>query len=185
MDRRELLRRSPLALVMVTALVLGSSTTTMIGADWPSFRGPAHDGKSAETIVWPKAGPNQLWKINVGIGHSALSVVGDRAYTMGNANETDTVFSLDIASGKVHYDPKAGAECIAGARALAPSCPSSTGPAACSRALYTQSTTGTPPCDGGCAPSDAGHSICLQYSSTAGDGATTSGSLTLSFDCMK
>ena len=68
---------------------------------WPSFRGPTHDGKSAEAITWPKDGPKQLWKINVGIGHSAVSVVGDRAYTMGNANDTDTVFSIDVATGKV------------------------------------------------------------------------------------
>ena len=45
--------------------------------------------------------PKQLWKINVGIGHSAVSVVGDRAYTMGNTNDTDTVFSIDIATGKI------------------------------------------------------------------------------------
>ena len=73
----------------------------MMGADWPSFRGPTHDGKSAEAITWPKDGPKQLWKINVGIGHSAVSVVGDRAYTMGNTNDTDTVFSIDVATGKI------------------------------------------------------------------------------------
>ena len=88
------------AVVLTTVLALGSSTR-MMGADWPSFRGPTHDGKSAEAITWPKDGPKQLWKINVGIGHSAVSVVGDRAYTMGNTNDTDTVFSIDVATGKV------------------------------------------------------------------------------------
>jgi len=29
------------------------SATTMVAADWPSFRGPAHDGKSAESITAP------------------------------------------------------------------------------------------------------------------------------------
>jgi len=38
---------------------------TAVAADWPSFRGPNHDGKSAETITWPKTGPKQLWKINL------------------------------------------------------------------------------------------------------------------------
>ncbi len=88
------------AVVLMSVLALASSTG-MMGADWPSFRGPTHDGKSAEAIVWPKDGPKQVWKINVGIGHSAVSVVGDRAYTMGNANDTDTVFSIDVATGKV------------------------------------------------------------------------------------
>jgi outer membrane protein assembly factor BamB len=88
------------AVVLMTVLAFGSSTR-MMGADWPSFRGPTHDGKSAEALAWPKEGPKQLWKINVGIGHSAVSVVGDRAYTMGNTNDTDTVFSIDVATGKV------------------------------------------------------------------------------------
>ena len=92
--------RKHIVVVLTTVLALGSSTR-MMGADWPSFRGPTHDGKSAEAITWPKDGPRQIWKINVGIGHSAVSVVGDRAYTMGNTNDTDTVFSIDVATGKV------------------------------------------------------------------------------------
>jgi len=88
------------AVILTSVLAVGSSSR-LIGADWPSFRGRNHDGISAEAIAWPKDGPRQLWKINVGIGHSAVSVVGDRAYTMGNANDTDTVFSIDIATGKV------------------------------------------------------------------------------------
>ena len=93
-------RNLSVAAVVTTMLVLGSSTG-MMGADWPSFRGPTHDGKSAEAVGWPKDGPKQLWKINVGIGHSAVSVVGDRAYTMGNTNDTDTIFSIDVATGTV------------------------------------------------------------------------------------
>jgi outer membrane protein assembly factor BamB len=86
--------------VLTTALAVGSSAT-MQGADWPSFRGSAHDGKSVETISWPKAGPRQRWTINVGIGHSAVAVVGDRAFTMGNSNDTDTVFAIDVATGRI------------------------------------------------------------------------------------
>ena len=54
--------------------------------------------------AWPKDGPKQLWKINVGIGHSALSVVGARAFTMGNTDDIDTVFSIDIATGKIVWE---------------------------------------------------------------------------------
>ena len=85
-----------LTIMWIFGLPLG-----MLGADWPSFRGPGHDGKSTEAITWPKAGPRQLWKINVGIGHSAVSVVGDRAYTMGNTDDVDTVFSIDVATGRI------------------------------------------------------------------------------------
>lgn len=87
--------------VALTAVFAFSSPTKMLAADWPCFRGPNHNGISAEAISWPKDGPKEVWKANVGIGHSAVSVVGDRAYTMGNANDTDTIFSLDAATGKV------------------------------------------------------------------------------------
>jgi hypothetical protein len=83
-----------IAVIVASTLALGSGDA-LVAADWPSFRGPNHDGKSAETITWPKDGPKQLWKINVGIGHSAVSVVGDRAYTMGNTDDIDTIFSID------------------------------------------------------------------------------------------
>jgi outer membrane protein assembly factor BamB len=90
------------AVVLAGALAFSSfSATKTLGADWLCFRGPNHNGISTEAISWPKGGPKQVWKINVGMGHSAVSVVGDRAYTMGNANDTDTVFSLDVATGKI------------------------------------------------------------------------------------
>jgi outer membrane protein assembly factor BamB len=87
--------------LVLTSLLAVASSTAITGADWPSFRGVKHDGISQETIGWPKGGPRQRWKINVGIGHSSISVVGNRAYTMGNSNETDTVFGIDVATGKI------------------------------------------------------------------------------------
>ena len=93
--------KNSVAVVLAGVLAIGSFSVTRIrAADWPCFRGPNHNGISTEAISWPKGGPKPVWKINVGIGHSAVSVVGDRAYTMGNANDTDTVFSLDVATGK-------------------------------------------------------------------------------------
>ena len=94
--------RNDVSVIVTSVFAIGSfSATGIMGADWPCFRGPNHNGISAEAIAWPKDGPKQLWKINVGIGHSALAVVGDRAYTMGNANETDTVFAIDVATGGI------------------------------------------------------------------------------------
>ncbi|MFN7934983.1 MAG: PQQ-binding-like beta-propeller repeat protein [Bryobacteraceae bacterium] len=83
--------------VLLTGIL---ASGTLSAADWPCFRGPNHNGISTEAIAWPKGGPKLLWKINVGIGHSAITVAGDRAYTMGNANETDTIYALDVATGK-------------------------------------------------------------------------------------
>jgi outer membrane protein assembly factor BamB len=89
-----------LGVVLTGVLVFGASVG-MVSADWPSFRGVRHDGISTEAITWPKNGPVELWKLNVGIGHSAVSVVGNRAYTMGNTADTDTVFAIDVDTGKI------------------------------------------------------------------------------------
>ena len=71
--------------------------------DWPCWRGPDHNGISTEkawSSSWPADGPKQLWKASVGIGFSSVSVVNGRLFTLGNRNETDTVYCFDAESGK-------------------------------------------------------------------------------------
>ena len=46
--------------------------------DWPRWRGPNGDGISMETDWDPEAlaeGPKILWKVNVGKGHSNVSIL--------------------------------------------------------------------------------------------------------------
>lgn len=81
-------------------LSLVLSTSFAIAGDWPHWRGSAHDGISAETIK-VSATPKVLWKAAVGTGFSSFSVAGGRVFTMGNANDKDTVWCFDAASGKV------------------------------------------------------------------------------------
>jgi outer membrane protein assembly factor BamB len=81
-------------------LALGSSALAL---DWPRWRGPEMNGISKEknwTTVWPKEGPKQLWKANVGIGFSSVSVSEGSLFTMGNNNDRDTVYCFDAATGK-------------------------------------------------------------------------------------
>jgi len=71
--------------------------------DWPCWRGPGHNGISAETgwlDRWPDGGPRVLWKAEVGTGFSSFAVAGGRVYTLGNADNTDTVFCFEAATGK-------------------------------------------------------------------------------------
>ena len=65
--------------------------------DWPNWRGPQHNGISAEKGPW-----NLLkWKADVGTGFSSMAVAKGRVVTLGNANDTDTVFCLDAEKGDV------------------------------------------------------------------------------------
>lgn len=71
--------------------------------DWPCWRGPDHNGISKEkgwSTSWPSDGPKQLWKASVGTGFSSVSVAGGRLFTLGNRDETDTVYCFEAESGK-------------------------------------------------------------------------------------
>ncbi|MFZ2146090.1 MAG: hypothetical protein WAV28_02625 [Sedimentisphaerales bacterium] len=52
--------------------------------DWPEFRGPNRDGKSAETGLlkkWPEGGPKLLWSVDgLGIGFSSVATADGRLY---------------------------------------------------------------------------------------------------------
>ncbi len=71
-------------------------------AEWHRWRGPDANGISAEKIEpWPATGPKVLWKAEVGLGFSSISVANGRAYTMGFAADADSVTCLDATSGTV------------------------------------------------------------------------------------
>lgn len=83
--------------------LLGLLAGSAIAADWPHWRGPQRNGVSTETGLadtWPGEGPKVAWKVKVGLGFSSFVVAGGRVFTMGHADEKDTVFCLDADSGK-------------------------------------------------------------------------------------
>ncbi|MDH3743671.1 MAG: PQQ-like beta-propeller repeat protein [Acidobacteriota bacterium] len=76
-------------------------------ADWPQFRGSARDGISTETgllATWPEEGPPEAWRVEIGEGYSAISIVGDRLYTMfAGEHEDDPVefaAAFEASTGK-------------------------------------------------------------------------------------
>ncbi len=71
--------------------------------DWPQFRGANRDGISRETQWNPLAlqgGVKILWKAEVGEGYSAVSIKGDRLFTMGHKDKSDTLYALSLKDGK-------------------------------------------------------------------------------------
>ncbi len=84
--------------LFLSALLL---TVPATAADWSQFRGENFDGVSPEKIAvkWPGEGPKTLWKVPMGIGFSAVSVVGDRAYCFGALDEQENVIALNAKDG--------------------------------------------------------------------------------------
>lgn len=92
--------RSLTASLLVLPVVLAS----IQAADWPAWRGPTGDGISREALpeMLPVEGLKRVWRTQVGVGFTAATVSGNRLYTMGNRDKSDTVtlFCLDAATGK-------------------------------------------------------------------------------------
>lgn len=86
------------SIVAATWMAATLTAIESFASDWPHWRGPKHDGISAETnrtSSWPASAPKQLWQAALGIGFSIVSVSDGRVFTMGNAKDTDTVWCLD------------------------------------------------------------------------------------------
>lgn len=88
-------------------LILGALPACLYADDWPQWRGLGRNGISAETgclAAWPEAAEAAvLWRAQVGRGHSAVSVQGGLAYTMGWDGERDNVGCLNAVTGAVRW----------------------------------------------------------------------------------
>jgi outer membrane protein assembly factor BamB len=84
-------------------LSLSAAASLTHAEDWSQWRGAKRDGISAEkgwSTEWTGDGPAQVWTAEVGIGFSAMAVASGKLYTLGWADDKDTVFCLDATTGK-------------------------------------------------------------------------------------
>lgn len=88
--------RTTLALLLSSGLLAVQPAAPQAGAPadpgWPQWLGPARDGRSGASSVFPAAGPVRLreaWRRPIGIGSSGLSVEGERLVTL-EADEKGT-----------------------------------------------------------------------------------------------
>lgn len=108
--------RSVRAVVLfVPALFLLSHPTVVSNRalnDWPQWRGPNRDGRSAETGLlkdWPAGGPPLAWKTaGAGEGYSSFSVADGRLYTLGAHGGREYVIAFDAATGKRLWETEHG-----------------------------------------------------------------------------
>ncbi len=90
---------------LTTALAAVTLALAIHAADWPQYRGPAHDGSTTERIRtnWNVNPPRVLWRKSLSPGWSSIVVGGGRAFTQvrrvtGNVSKEFCV-ALDAATG--------------------------------------------------------------------------------------
>jgi len=85
-----------------------------LAVDWNQFRGPRRNNVSTETGLlsrWPDAGPELVWiGTGLGEGYSAVSIVGQFVYTMGNRDGGEFILAIDRDSGNVVWKVRNGNE---------------------------------------------------------------------------
>ena len=74
-------KKSGLAIVFVCLVLFTGSGL----ADWPQFAGPNQNAISAEKDLmkqWPDAGPEVLWRVEVGKGFGGVAIESGKVYIL-------------------------------------------------------------------------------------------------------
>jgi outer membrane protein assembly factor BamB len=89
---------------LALVLSLPAAVSNRAADDWPQWRGPNRDGRSAERGLmkaWPQNGPPLAWRATgMGEGYSSFATSNGRLYTLGARGDREYVIALDAATGK-------------------------------------------------------------------------------------
>ena len=101
---RDLNRLSAAFATAILFVALPAVVSNRTADDWPQWRGPNRDGRSAETGLlkdWPAGGPPLAWRTTgAGEGYSSFATSQGRLFTLGARGGTEYVVAFDAASGK-------------------------------------------------------------------------------------
>jgi outer membrane protein assembly factor BamB len=89
---------------VILLVALPAVVSNRAADDWPQWRGPNRDGRSAETGLlkdWAGGGPPLAWRATgAGEGYSSFATSQGRLFTLGARGGTEYVVAFDAASGK-------------------------------------------------------------------------------------
>ena len=100
-------------LALLTSAAMVVAQPWLQASDWPQFRGPTRDGKSAETgslAQWPAGGPRLLWTVTgIGKGFTHVTVADGLIYATGLVGKQGILraYTLD---GKLKWQANYGPE---------------------------------------------------------------------------
>ncbi|SFI07903.1 PQQ-binding-like beta-propeller repeat protein [Planctomicrobium piriforme] len=87
-------------LQLFAALLLLSNSLS--AGDWPQWRGPQRNGHApADTPFVADGKFFEKWRAEVGTGFSSFACTNGRVFTVGNADDQDTLWCLNVTDGSV------------------------------------------------------------------------------------
>ncbi|MBP85446.1 MAG: alcohol dehydrogenase [Planctomycetaceae bacterium] len=92
-----------LRLLVCAAACLLNCHSLAVAADWPQFLGPNRNGISQEKNLlgsWPTDGPKEVWRIEGGVGMSALTISDGRLVTLVQRSGKQFVLAIDAKTSK-------------------------------------------------------------------------------------
>jgi len=96
----------------VSVALLFAAALPAAADEWPQWRGPGRDAKSAEKGLlssWPAGGPPLAFKVSgIGSGFSSVAVAGGRIFTLGDVAKRQYVQALDVKGGKLLWKTDIG-----------------------------------------------------------------------------
>ncbi|MFN0195556.1 MAG: PQQ-binding-like beta-propeller repeat protein [Planctomycetaceae bacterium] len=91
-------------LCLCGCLAIGSANEKLKTFDWPQWRGPARDGVSLETGLWPNwkdNTPELVWTgKGLGKGFASVSIADGKIFTTGNLETAQTVSAYNQETGE-------------------------------------------------------------------------------------
>lgn len=101
--------------MLAIALAVAAGRAMAEEREWACWRGPCGNGTAPEEQWNPGSlfpSPKIIWQNKIGQGHSCVAICRRHLYTMGNIENKDIVYCLEIESGKevwrFSYPCKAG-----------------------------------------------------------------------------
>jgi len=90
---------------ILTFGLMAIGTASVLGSDWPAYRGPTSDGTSPESVPGSiSSAPKRLWRIDTPKGFSSFVATGDRAFTIVSRDHegvpSETCVAIEAALGK-------------------------------------------------------------------------------------
>jgi len=94
------MRRDRLIALLLGFCCLGGPSLCL--ADWPQWRGPHRNGQVEHAVPFSETTTaHELWHAELGTGFSSISVAQDRVLSIGNEENQDTVWCLNLKDGSV------------------------------------------------------------------------------------